>query len=118
MNNKNNNPIEEILMLCDNRFVSDRESRAVEGVTYNVVDWSKIDPARITNKLRRMISEEFHTERFKGTPPKIFFVHDYERRLFYFGLWNEELNKPVSNDPNDHRNMDYSYIFDLFYPKK
>lgn len=118
MVNKTNRPIEEILELCSDEFIGKQESQTIEGIAYNVVDWAKIDPARITNKLRRMISEEFHMERFKGTPPKIFFVHDYERRLFYFGLWNEELNKPVANDPNDPRNMDYSYIFDLFYPKK
>lgn len=113
-----NNKIEEILMLCDERFVNERDSQVVEGVTYNVVDWSKINPSRITNKLRRMISEEFHIEKFKGTPPKLFFVHDHERRLFYFGLWDDKTNKPISNDPSDSRNMDYSYIFDLFFSKK
>lgn len=113
-----NNPIEEILPLCDERYVDRNESREIKSVKYNVVDWAKIDPSRITNKLRRMISKEFHIGNFKGTPPKIFFVHDHERRIFFFGLWNEELHKPVSADPNDTRNMDYSYIFDLFFPQK
>lgn len=117
MVNKTNKPIEEILELCSEEFIDKQESRTIEGVVYNVVDWLKIEPTRITNKLRRMISEEFHTEKFKGTPPKIFFVYDHERRLFYFGLWNEELHNPVAPDPNDLRNMNYSYIFDLFFPK-
>lgn len=39
MVNKTNKPIEEILELCSEEFIDKQESRTIEGVVYNVVDW-------------------------------------------------------------------------------
>lgn len=110
--------IDEITMLCDKDYADEQETREIDGIDYTVIEWEKVGTQRMTDELIDQLVENFRMDETKEVIPKIFFVIDCKRKLFFFGSWDAEEHKPYSTDPDNEWNMNMSEFFKVMYPEK
>lgn len=99
-----------------NSYISDEDSREINGRYYSVVNPARTKRERIDPELFSDMRELFHTDEYSDITLKLFYVKDFEQRIFYMGLWDVEKQQPVSCDPSAPSNSDYSEEYALFFP--
>lgn len=99
-----------------NPYISDDDSREINGVYYNVVNPARTKDSCIDPEIIGDMRSVFHSEDFSDKTLKLFYVKDFEKRVFFIGLWDAENHCPIFDDPTAPSNSDYSDEYSLFYP--
>lgn len=99
-----------------NDYIADEDSREINGIYYNVVNPARTKTSRIDSDIAGDMNKLFHADDYLDITLKLFYVKDFEKRVFYMGLWDAEKQCPISCDPSAPSNSDYSEEYALFFP--
>lgn len=101
-----------------NEYISDDDSHEINRVFYKVVNPARTKKSCVEPELLADMNALFHTSEYPNTALKLFYVKDYEKRVFYMGLWDAENHCPIFEDPSAPSNSDYLDEYALFFPQK
>lgn len=99
-----------------NEFIADDDSCEINGVHYNVTNPARIRRSCVAPEIINDMCKLFNADEYPNTALKLFYVKDFEKRIYYIGLWDAEKHCPVSTDLYAPTNVDYSDEYKIFFP--